>query len=161
MNNAMVSAEIHHAIATLESEHVYLVDSDRLEEWIELFTEDGVYKVIPRENLDQGLPVSLLFCEGRDMLIDRIAYLRKAATYNIHHDRHLLGPLRIVETGPDSYEATVNFTVFQSEPEGGARLFAVGYYLDRIRRTPAGWRFAEKTVVLESNVVMTLLSTPL
>ena len=40
-------------------------------------------------------------------------------------------------------------------------VFAVGRYVDRVVRGPAGWRFARKAVVLDSRRIDTLLAIPL
>ncbi|MSP98456.1 MAG: anthranilate 1,2-dioxygenase, partial [Betaproteobacteria bacterium] len=37
-------------------EYAYLIDEDRLEDWVECFTDDCLYRIVPRENLDAGLP---------------------------------------------------------------------------------------------------------
>src|SRR5271156_2172699 len=43
------------------------------ERWPEFFTEACVYKIIPRENYEAGLPLGLMQAESRAMLADRIA----------------------------------------------------------------------------------------
>jgi 3-phenylpropionate/cinnamic acid dioxygenase small subunit len=40
-------------------------------------------------------------------------------------------------------------------------VFAVGRYIDRVVRGPAGWLFARKDVVLDSRRIDTLLAIPL
>lgn len=62
----------------LQEEYVGLIDTDRLEEWPELFTEDGIYEIVPKENADLGLPVGIMHCFGRPMMRDRIVSLREA-----------------------------------------------------------------------------------
>src|SRR4051812_3049371 len=52
-----------------------------LERWPELFVDACVYKVIPRENHEAGFPVAVIYCESRDMLIDRVVALRETALY--------------------------------------------------------------------------------
>ena len=52
-----------------------------LERWPEFFTEACVYKVIPRENIERGFPVALIYCESRDMLADRVVALRETALF--------------------------------------------------------------------------------
>ncbi|WP_312963886.1 nuclear transport factor 2 family protein [Stutzerimonas nitrititolerans] len=42
--------ELQHDVQELIARHAELIDDDRLEEWPDLFVEDCVYKVIPREN---------------------------------------------------------------------------------------------------------------
>ena len=155
-----VPHEIQAEIANLQSEHALLLDEDRLEEWLDLFTEDCLYRIAPRENIDQGLPASLLVAEGQEMLRDRVVYLRKVATFNVHRNRHMLGPMRVVPDGVDAWLVIQNFTVHQSEPDRGTRLFAVGYYEDRVVRLPKGMRFEKKLAVIDGDMVMTLLAEP-
>jgi anthranilate 1,2-dioxygenase small subunit len=157
----MLGHDARAAILDLLGEYVYAVDQDRLEDWIELFTQDCVYKIVPKENLAAGLPAALLFCEGKDMLRDRVAYLRKAAVYNPHWDRHLISTVRMNEEQPGSYRSTTNFACYQSDLEGRSSLFCVGYYEDLIVTDAGQLRFKERLVVIETSSVQTLLSTPL
>ena len=46
----------------LQEHYVGLIDTDRLEEWPELFTEDGIYEIVPKENADIGLPMGIMHC---------------------------------------------------------------------------------------------------
>ncbi|MEJ0069530.1 MAG: hypothetical protein WDO24_13255 [Pseudomonadota bacterium] len=59
-------------------EYVARIDQDRLEEWLDLFVETARYQIVPRENVEQGLPVSLMLCTNKNMLRDRIVSLREA-----------------------------------------------------------------------------------
>jgi len=65
-------------IQALHTDYVHCIDDDRLEEWPDFFTEAGRYRVITRENHELGLPVSLIYCDGRGMLADRISAMRTA-----------------------------------------------------------------------------------
>ena len=85
---------IRHAAADLMAEYGLLIDEDRLEDWVELFAEACDYKVVTRENVEQGLPNILIWCDNKDMLRDRIASYRDVNEYNLHWDRHVIGPLR-------------------------------------------------------------------
>ena len=60
--------------------------------WLDLFAAECRYQIVPRENFDRGLPAALVFCDSRAMLEDRIRALREANKYNIHTDRHVIGP---------------------------------------------------------------------
>src|SRR3546814_18495195 len=54
-----------------------LLDDGDYAGWIGLFTADCLYKVIPRENFDAGLPLATMAPEGEGMLKDRV--------YGIHN----------------------------------------------------------------------------
>ena len=60
------------ALSDLMAEYGMALDEDRLEEWVELFEEDCDYRVVTRENAEQGLPNVLMWCDNKNMLRDRI-----------------------------------------------------------------------------------------
>ena len=113
----------------LLAEYGALIDAAKFDEWLGLFAQECGYQILPRENLDRGLPAALIFCDSRAMLEDRIRALREANKYNIHTDRHVIGLARIFENGL-ALEAP--FAVFQTDEEGETRLFATGLYRDRL-----------------------------
>ena len=72
------------------------LDEDRLEDWVELFDEECDYRVVTRENVEQGLPNVLMWCDNKNMLRDRVESYREVNEYNLHYDRHVIGPLRML-----------------------------------------------------------------
>ena len=50
-------------IYDLFADYGYCLDEDRLEEWVDLFSADCTYKIIPRDNYDLNLPLTLMLCE--------------------------------------------------------------------------------------------------
>jgi anthranilate 1,2-dioxygenase small subunit len=148
-------------IEELLQEAARLIDEDRLEEWLGLFTEDCTYRVTTRENHDRGLPISLIDCRGIGMLQDRIVSLRQANIYNVHHDRHVVGGARVLGASDGEYEVYSSYCVYQTTPEGESTLFSVGKYLDRIRIDGGRARFRERIVVADTAGIPNLLATPL
>ncbi len=95
------------------------------------------------------------------MLEDRIMALQEANKYNIHNDRHLIGLPRAVGESSGGIAVEAPFAVYQSDQEGGSRLFATGLYQDRVVAEAGGLQFRDKTIVLDTFAVPSLLSTPL
>ncbi len=156
----MNEAALWHAGQDLIDEYAELIDADRLEEWVELFTEDCTYKVISRENLEQNLVVPFILCTNKNMLRDRIVSLRQANKYNLHYDRHIVSNVRIRETeGGASLSAS--YAVYQTTLEGRSQLFSVGRYQDTIRWEDGRLKFVDKLVVTDTFAVLSLLATPL
>ena len=147
--------------AQLMDEYVELIDSDRLEDWVELFTEDATYQVLPRENLERKLPASLMLCTSKNMLRDRIVSLRNANLYNPHWDRHLVSAVRVKKLEAELWEMRANYAVYQTNLEGHSRLFSVGGYQDKLRLDGGRLRFREKLVVVDTFAVPSMLATPL
>jgi 3-phenylpropionate/cinnamic acid dioxygenase small subunit len=52
-------------ILELEARHGQLIDQGDLRGWMGLFAAQCVYRIVPRENYDRGLPVTLLQCDNR------------------------------------------------------------------------------------------------
>ena len=95
------------------------------------------------------------------MLTDRVMALRKANIFEPHHYRHIVGPTRVVSVHGGVAEVRSNFLVVRIMHDGGTQLFATGRYLDRVDIASAPYRFIERTVVLDSHKIDTLLVIPL
>jgi anthranilate 1,2-dioxygenase small subunit len=156
----MIAPETRQALQDLMTEYVYRIDADALESWLDLFTDDCVYEVVPLENVKQNLPAALILCENKRMLRDRIVALREANEFNAHADRHVIGPLRIA-ADEDGWSIECSYAVYQSDPDGVGRLFSVGQYRDRVIAEGGAWRFRRKTVIVDNSAIPTLLATPI
>ena len=148
-------------IEALQTDYVHCVDDDRLEEWPDFFTEDGRYRVITRENHDLGLPVSLIYCAGKGMLRDRISAMRTANVFEPHTYCHIVGAASVLESAGAEHRVRSNFTVTRTMSDGAMAVFACGRYLDRVVEDSGRLIFAERTVVLDSRRIDTLLVIPL
>jgi len=139
------------------------LDEGRLMDWVELFSEDARYVVTARENHDAGLPVGLVYCEGKGMIHDRAFAILETAMYAPRYLRHLVSNLHILGISPDgAVETESNYLLLQTlmdRPE--PRLQQVGRYLDRYLRTPEGrLLLAERICVYDSLLVDNALVYP-
>jgi anthranilate 1,2-dioxygenase small subunit len=144
----------------LQELYVSIIDADRLEEWPDLFTEDCVYEIVPRENADLELPIGVMHCFGRAMLSDRVTSLRKANVFEPHIYRHVTSGLDLTPVDDDTVEMQSNYVVVQTLSDGASRVYQAGRYFDRVLRTSRGWRFQRKRAVYDTSRVQTLLVTP-
>jgi anthranilate 1,2-dioxygenase small subunit len=154
-------SSVREAAGDLMNDYCELIDSDRLEEWLDLFTEDASYTVIPRENVEQNLPAAIILCPNKNVLRDRISSLRNANEFNLHYDRHLVSSIRVRPHAENVWLVEANYAVFQTTLEGQSKLFSVGRYRDKIRLDSGTLRFCEKYVVVDTFSIPTLLATPL
>lgn len=150
-----------HAAIELLFDYVAAIDDDRLEEWLDFFLEDAVYQIVPRENVEQNLPASLMLCTNKDMLRDRIVALRNANKFNLHYPRHVVSAPRVKPIGGDLYNLNASYAVFQTNMDGESRLFSVGQYCDRIRFVGGKPFFQKKLVIVDSFNVPSMLAVPI
>jgi anthranilate 1,2-dioxygenase small subunit len=141
--------------------YAHALDDDRLESWPDFFTEDGVYQVVPRENVQQGLPGVIIACYGRNMMHDRIKVLREANEFNIHTDRHVVGMPTLTEDADGTVRARSSYALFQTDQEGESKLFSVGRYDDLIRVVAGRPQLRERTVIVDTFAIPNLLATPI
>ena len=147
-------------IESMFADYIHCIDDDRLEAWPDFFADDGRYKIVTRENHEQGLPVGLVYCDGRGMLEDRVTAMRTANIYEPHTYRHMVSAVKVLDSGADGVRTQSNFTVTRVMHDGETSAFACGKYLDRIVERGGALKFQERLVVLDSRRVDTLLVIP-
>ncbi|MGE0315239.1 MAG: nuclear transport factor 2 family protein [Lautropia sp.] len=153
--------EVRHAIEDLMAEYGLLIDENRLEEWVALFDDACDYRVITRENVEQGLPNVMIWCDNRAMLRDRVESYRHVNEYNLHWDRHVIGPLRHCGQVDGAWRIEAGYSLAQTTLEGRTTLFSVGRYRCDILVDGAGARFRSVLVIVDTALVPSLLATPI
>ncbi|MCW5736005.1 MAG: nuclear transport factor 2 family protein [Enhydrobacter sp.] len=154
-------ASLGERIGRLFADYASLLDSERYDEWLDLFAEQATYQIVPRENVQLGLPASLMLCRNKDMLRDRITTLLEVNEYDIYSARHILGLPRFDEPSGGIVSVETPFAVYHTDQEGVSRLFGVGEYRSRIACAGSRLLFEANIVQLDTFSVPTLLADPL
>jgi 3-phenylpropionate/cinnamic acid dioxygenase small subunit len=155
-----VALELRARLADLYCAYDNALNDGELERWPELFVDACVYKVIPRENHEQGFPVALIYCESRNMLVDRVVALRETALYAPRIVRRMTSAVCLRAIEDDGLRLTANFALFQTVPDRPSELFLCGRYLDRVVDDGGVLRFAERLCIYDSTIVPTSLVYP-
>lgn len=148
-------------IEALYTDYVRCLDNDALERWPGFFTADARYRITSAENDEAGLPAGIVHATSRAMLEDRVTALREANIYEPQRYRHLVSAIKIIEDRGDEAATEAHFLVIRTMQDGEMTVFAAGRYVDALRREAGGWKFARKTVLLDSRQIDTLLAIPL
>jgi 3-phenylpropionate/cinnamic acid dioxygenase small subunit len=153
--------ELRARLADLYCAYDDTLNEGALERWPDLFTEACVYKILPRENFERGLPVAVIYCESRDMLADRVVALRETALYAPRIARRITSGicLRAIEGGVLCL--TANFAVLQTMQDQPSELFLCGSCRDRVADDGGELRFAERLFIYDSTIIPTSLVYPL
>ena len=157
--------EIRFAVEDLIHAYVHCIDQDKLEEWPSFFAAECLYKIVPRENADQDLPIAIIYCNSQGMLRDRVVAHRKANLYGAHFYRHLVSSIQI--TGQDNGVITArsNYVVFRTAADavqyGATEVYSTGEYQDTIVFEDGKAKFMQKVVLVDTCRISSLLVTPL
>jgi 3-phenylpropionate/cinnamic acid dioxygenase small subunit len=161
-----VDADVRHAVDELYADYVEALDEGPIDAWPELFTEDGEYLLIAKENHDRGLPVGLMRCESRGMLTDRVRSITQLSLHAPRVLRHVLGPLRVHPApvtggnGP-SWTVTASYVVFQTLLDADTQVLSCGRYLDLVVADGDRLRLRRKVTVYDNPLVPNSIVFPL
>jgi anthranilate 1,2-dioxygenase small subunit len=153
------SLSLQLAVERLHARYAHALDADKLEEWPNFFTESGRYRIATAENEERGLPLPVLYAEGRAMMRDRVQSLRHANIYEPQRYRHMVSGVLIENISPAVVRSVANFLVMRIMQDGSTMMFASGRYVDRI--VVPDMLYEERVVICDSRRFDTLLAIPL
>ena len=157
----MIGHDDYLGIARLYAEYADVVDAGDWDRWPELFVDDCVYKVQPRENHERGFPLATMALESKGMLKDRAYAIRETLFHDPYYQRHVVGLPKVLDADAQRIRAEANYAVFRTKPAELTTVFNVGRYLDSIRRTPEGLRFESRVCVFDSELIPNSLIYPI
>jgi anthranilate 1,2-dioxygenase small subunit len=153
------SLSLQLAVERLHARYAHALDADKLEDWPNFFTESGRYRIATAENEERGLPLPVLYAEGRAMMRDRVQSLRHANIYEPQRYRHMVSAVLIERISDREVKSVANFVAIRIMQDGAAMLFASGRYVDRIQLPDM--LYTERVVICDSRRFDTLLAIPL
>jgi 3-phenylpropionate/cinnamic acid dioxygenase small subunit len=137
-----------------------ILDDVRLEEWPAFFTEDCIYRVIPRENFEAGYTLSTIYAESRGMLTDRVMGLTRTQMFAPRYYRRFPGPLRIVSRDADSVRTRHNLLIVQTMIDKKTEIVLSAVCHDVLVLDDERLRLRERIVVFDSEMIPNSLIYP-
>jgi salicylate 5-hydroxylase small subunit len=155
------ASDIRRAVEELHADYAAALNEERFEDWLDFFVEACVYKIIPRENWERGLPLATWHSESKGYLRDRVVGIRKTSVYGPRVIRRLVTGTRIVGLHDGAIEARADYAAFETLPDQLTRVFNVGEYRDRIVVADGRLKFQERLCIFDSVLVPNSLVYPL
>jgi anthranilate 1,2-dioxygenase small subunit len=153
-------APLRAELRDLYDDYAAVLDAEDLASLPGFFTEDALYQVISRENLDAGLAHAPIYCHGAAMIRDRVTATRQSALYQPRSLRHFISGVRALGEAGGEIQATANFLVIESLIERMPEILMVGRYCDRLVRIDGALRFRERSCVYDNYQIRTTLVIP-
>src|SRR6202046_5248147 len=148
------------ALRDFYGDYYTVLDDVRLEEWPAFFTEDCLYRVIPRENFEAGFTLSTIYAESRGMLIDRVMGVMRTQMYAPRYYRRFPGPVRIVSRDGDSVRTRHNLLVVQTLIDKQTEIVLSAICHDVLVPDEGYIRLRERIVVFDSEMIPNSLIYP-
>jgi 3-phenylpropionate/cinnamic acid dioxygenase small subunit len=148
------------ALRDFYDDYYTILDDLRLDEWPPLFTQDCLYRVIPRENYEAGYTLSTIYAESRGMLVDRVMGMTRTQMYAPRYYRRFPGPLRIVSRDADSVRSRHNLLVVQTLIDKKSEIVLSAVCHDVLVPDSGRNRLRERIVVFDSEMILNSLIYP-
>lgn len=148
------------AVRDLFDDYYATLDDVRLHDWPEFFTEDCLYRVIPRENYEAGYTLCTMQAESRGMLKDRVTGLTRTQMYAPRYYRRFPTAPRIVGEGEGFVQVRHNLLLVQTLIDKTSDIVLSAVCHDKVVVDEGRLRFAERIVVFDSEMIPNSLVYP-
>ena len=149
------------ALTQLYADYAGAVDSGNWDLWPEFFTDPCVYRLQPRENHERGFPLATLSFTSKGMLKDRVYGIKETLFHDPYYQRHVVGTPIVRSAERDGFRCEANYAVFRTKLSDASTVFNVGRYLDTVVRTPAGFKFASRECIYDSEMIPNSIIYPI
>lgn len=148
-------------IEAFHAEYCAVLDTGNVEDWPMFFVEDGLYRVTARENAERGLPVGLVYAEGRNMMHDRALAIGRTQMFAPRYTLHMVNNVRVVSEDADgAIGAHANFMLLQTLVEGPTTVHLAGCYRDVFVRVEGELKLKNRQVIYDTNILANDLVYP-
>lgn len=153
--------ELRLELEDLYADYAACLDEERFEDWPEFFTDLCLYKVVPRENFERGLPLATWLCESKGYLLDRVTAIRKTAVYAPRYVRRMVSGVRVLGWTSAVLDVRASYLALETLQDELTRVFSTGQYRDKVVVEDGRLRFREKLCIFDSILVPNSLIYPL
>jgi anthranilate 1,2-dioxygenase small subunit len=147
-------------IEEFHAEYCWTLDTGAIESWPDYFTDDAVYRITARENADSGMPVGLVYAEGRAMIRDRAFAIARTQMFAPRYSQHLVTNVRVLEAAGDVAKAQSNYLLLQTLMEGPTTIQQAGRYYDTFVRREGRLLLRDRQCVYDTLIIANDLVYP-
>jgi 3-phenylpropionate/cinnamic acid dioxygenase small subunit len=133
------------------------LDDGEVTRWPGFFAEDRpLYRLTTRDNVERGMELCFVLCEGQAMLRDRALALHKTVMHRRRIQRRIMSGVRLLSfDGLDGagIKARATFALFEALGDEPSKLIACGRSADVIVRQGGELKFKDRLCVVDSRVM--------
>jgi 3-phenylpropionate/cinnamic acid dioxygenase small subunit len=156
-----MGSELHYEISKLLTYEAYLLDNRRFEEWLDLLTDDIVYRMplrVTREKRDGSdiIDDMAYFEESKRSLTLRVKRLGTTSAWAEDpppRTRHLITNIMIEEESENSLKVRSNFLLLRTRAKDLETEQVFGERIDTLRKEDGQWKIAERRIIPDQTVM--------
>lgn len=156
--NRALMREIRFEIEEFNYEYAATLERGDLNSWPDFFTDDAVYQIVARDNVESGLPLGLVYCEGKGMLRDRVYALMNTEMYAPRYTQLRVSNTRVLSVEDPYCRSESSYLLIETLVDEPSRVHQVGKYHDLFCRSEGSLLIKERkcvydTVLINNNLV--------
>ncbi len=153
--------DTYQAMTSLQLRCAQILDSNDLTSWPDLFTADGVYQLQSRENFDVGLPLSVMHLTSQAMLRDRVYAAQHTLYHGPYYQRHVCGAPMVTQHSSASIHAESSYIVVRAQRDNLPHILSAGRYIDQLVCQNGTWKFTQRIVVFDNDLIANSIIKPI
>ncbi len=136
------------------------LERGEIEQWPDYFTDDALYRVIARDNEESGLPLGLIYCEGKGMLRDRAYALRHTEMYAPRYIQLRVSNTRVLSFDESLIRAEASYLLLETLVDEPSRVQQVGKYFAVFQRSGETLPIKDRKCVYDTVIIDNCLVFP-
>lgn len=157
----MISVEKYLQLTQFYQKYADVVDSNQWDLWLDMFTDDCIYRIQSKENHERGFPMAALSLKGIGMLKDRIYGITETIFHDPYMQRHIVAAPLVSAVDEDVIQVTANYTVYRTKNDGVAEVFNIGRYIDSICDANGDFKLESRICVFDNDMILNSLIYPI
>ena len=138
-------------VVDLNHAYAACLDARQLAAWPDFFTADCLYRIQSTEDHEAGRAHAAIYCDGRDMLVDRATTVEKVLFHQPRRQRRHVTGVRIVSEADGRIRACANFMLTEAFVDAPLAITMAGRYLDTIVEVDGQLKFFERLCVYDNH----------
>ena len=148
----VASAELRSAVADFYFDYADALDRRRMSDWIELFSEEGLYSLTTHANA-AGKGLYLIYEKGREAVTRRAAVSSGYLKAQRNKTLHMISNVRVTEVAGPHLHVNACFAVFRTARDKTSQLHACGEFHDILINADNRLRLVEHNVVVDAETL--------
>jgi 3-phenylpropionate/cinnamic acid dioxygenase small subunit len=154
-----VSADVRFGIMDLYAEYSAALDERRYQDWADCFVEHAEYRLTTQENHERGLPIGIIYCDGKGMIDDRAFTTSETTISQPRALRHIVSGMSVRADG-DGYRVGADFLILQTMLDRMTEVVMTGRYIDRVVVDNQRFLFESRVCVTDTLLYPTSIAAP-
>lgn len=153
--------ELHYEVVQFYNREAELLDEKRLEEWLDMLTDDVTYDMPIRVSREKGAERSEFSEEGFNYREDRSTLEARVERFQSEfawsedppsRTRHHVSNVRVTDADGDEVRVKTNLLLFRAQGEGGDVVLSAERR-DTLRRVDGELKLADREILLDHTVL--------